>query len=116
MIPHARDPHAPLLRWLSELLADLPNDRQLPVARLENVATSPWSSITFSGHRHLVDLHLEGDAADVTRTTDALQRRLDKADPTLPGSVLIDCRRLATVTKRNGAEVDLSFELLTLED
>lgn len=78
---------------------------------VEEIASRPWSSATFSGARHVLRLRLTGDeaAAAADRGLEGIEDR----DFPLPGQILIDIA-LAARDDDEG-KVRLTLEALTVE-
>jgi hypothetical protein len=66
----------------------------------------PWASVTFSGARHWITLHVPSDRAGV------LEAELPEADFSLPGQLVADLA--ITATHALGAETQLDIEALTV--
>jgi len=66
----------------------------------------PWASVTFSGARHWITLHVPSDRAG------ALVAELPEADFNLPGQLVADLA--ITATHALGTETQLDIEALTV--
>ena len=78
---------------------------------VEEVASRPWASATFSGDRHALSLRLTGRNAH--GAADAVLPDLDEREFTLPGHVVVDIALRGA--ERDGDDVRLVLEALTIE-
>ncbi|MBC2778420.1 hypothetical protein [Parasphingopyxis marina] len=79
---------------------------------IEDVRTTPWASITFSGARHRIALRLEGASApDAAR---AMSEGLDYAEFDLGAYILVDIA--VAETRLAGDGVHLVIEALVIEN
>lgn len=117
--------HGALLRGLRRLmLADpmlaplMSADGHLPRVTVQGLASEPWASATFTGHRHRLDLKLRGLAGELERVRERLWRRLRDADIAMRGHVLIELSLASAETRieQDGEICCLTFEALTIED
>lgn len=124
MRPIMNDAHGALLRGVRRLisgdaeLARLLNaDSQLPSLLVEGLSSEAWSSATFTGHRHRLDLKLRGPG-EIAGLRERLEVRLRDPDIDIRGHVLVDMAlvRAETRVDDDGEICRLSFEALTVED
>lgn len=78
---------------------------------IEEIAGTPWASVTFSGARHRLVLRLSGPLAGAA--ADAVLPDLGEREFTLPGHILIDIA--CDAQARVGGDVLLTLEALTIE-
>lgn len=79
---------------------------------IEEIASRPWASITFSGARHRIALRLSGDQA--CAQADRLCDGLDHAEFDLGKHLLVD---IAIVEREEeDATIRILLEALTIED
>lgn len=79
---------------------------------VENVCSTPWSSITFSGARHHFSLRFDGDQA--ANHADALCDGLDYAEFDLGAYILVD---IAILECRTDAKcMTVGIEALTIDN
>ena len=75
-------PASAILRGINALIRIGPVDRQIPIVVVEDIRSTEWASITFTGLRHEFDLRLEGEPDSVAG---AIVRLVDDlADSELP--------------------------------
>lgn len=79
---------------------------------VEDVRSTPWSSITFSGARHRFSLRFDGDQA--AERAHALCDRLDYAEFDLGAHILVDIAVLENHTDSKHSNVVI--EALTIEN
>jgi hypothetical protein len=80
-------------------------------AFIEEIDSTPWASVTFSGARHRLALRLSGPLAGPA--ADAVLPDLGEREFALPGHILIDIACAAEA--RIGGDVLLTLEALTIE-
>lgn len=114
MRPLMTGAHGALLRALEKYF-DTERERNLPGLRIEGLRSESWASVTFSGHRHHLDL-----ALGVTQEAalDGLISTLSSAELVVPGHFVADVTLIAREWQRtaDGRRIRLSFEILTIED
>lgn len=102
----SRDATTALLRALAGAFGDLPG------YAVEAISSRAWSSATFTGARHVVQVRLAGDGA--VAAADAVAANLSEREFTLRGHVLAD---IALVSREATAGIErLRIEALTVED
>lgn len=79
-------------------------------AEVEEIASRPWASATFSGARHRLRLRLAGEAAEAV--ADAFLDGLADREFELAGHILAD---IGLVEEARGDGVHLTLEALTVE-
>ena len=118
------DAHGAMLRGIRKLSggdAALSNllhaDRQMPSLVVEGLSSEAWSSVTFAGHRHRLDLKLVS-SGEATSLRTRLEARLRDPEIDIRGHVLVDMTLVRAETRiEDGHEIcRLSFEALTVED
>lgn len=114
MRPVMRSAHGALLRAL-ERYFECERERNLPGLRLEGLRSESWASVTFSGHRHHLDL-VVGVAREPALNN--LISTLSTAELVVPGHFVADVSLIAREWRQTGEgrRVCLSFEILTIED
>jgi hypothetical protein len=80
--------------------------------RVEQLVSTPWASVTFSGARHRVTFTLEGAGAG--GAADAFLAGMHEAEFDLPEHILADIALAGE--DRAGDRVRLTLEALTVED
>ena len=63
-----------------------------PMLVVEGVISQPWSSATFDGERHRIDLRLHGSAAQIGEAIDRLIMLLPDAEFDLPGQIVAEAK------------------------
>ncbi len=58
-------PATAILRSLADIVRITALDREKPTLIVEDIRSTPWASITFTGLRHEFDLRLEGETESV---------------------------------------------------
>ena len=82
-----------------------------PFAKVGEIASAPWASITYSGERHRLKLAFAGP--DAAAAADAFLDGLGEREVPLRGHILID---IACVADERGEDgVRLTLEALTVE-
>lgn len=66
-----------------------------PMLVVEGVASRPWSSATFDGEHHRIDLRLHGSAEDIGDAVDRLLVLLPDAEFELPGQIVAEAKLVA---------------------
>lgn len=79
---------------------------------VEEMRTTPWASITFSGARHVIALRFEGE--DARRNAQALTDGLDYAEFDLGGHILADIIVVGSSFAEDNAR--LIIEALVIEN
>lgn len=120
------DAQGALLRAVRRMVCQDPmltafgTDRQLPILTIEGLESESWMSMTFSGHRHRLDLRIEGTSDELAAVRDRLAARLREADLDITGHALIDLALMKAETRaadHTGLEIcRMTFEALTVED
>lgn len=104
---------------LAPLWAEWPGSAGLSLASLES---RPWSSATFSGERHRLELRLRSrpqTPADTLAQVNVLIRHLDDVQLPISGHALIDFHFATARTEASpddGADCLICFDALTLAD
>ena len=80
---------------------------------VDELASRPWASVTFSGARHLVSLRLEGAGAGAA--ADAFLDGLAERVFELNGHILADMTLVSDMRGDHGNRVRLTLEALTVE-
>lgn len=89
-----------------------------PMLIIEGVTTQGWSSATFEGERHRLDLRLHGGAVEIGEALDRLVDRLPEAEFDLPGAIVAEARLTSLRVDPDPAAVALALtiEVLTVVD
>lgn len=95
---------------LGPLLRALANRAGAPPL-VEEIRSTPWASITFSGMRHRLALRFAGEAAEAR--ADAMTRGLDYAEFDLGRHLLVDIA--VAERERDEGGTRLVIEALTVE-
>lgn len=82
----------------------------------EDIQSRSWASATFTGTRHSLALHLEGDGAE--EAANAFADGLEEREFALRGHILADIALLSRTCSEGptGPRVRLSLEALTVEE
>lgn len=114
MRPVMTSAHGALLRAL-ERYFETERERNLPSLRIEGLRSESWASVTFSGHRHHLDLVI-GVAREIDLNN--LISTLSTAELVVPGHFVADVTLIARQWQQTaeGRQIRLSFEILTIED
>lgn len=83
-------PATAILRSINELVRIGLSDREIPIVVVEEIRTTEWASITFTGLRHEFDLRLEGDQDRVGAALAHLTDRLGEIDVPMAGHFLAE--------------------------
>ncbi len=108
-----------LVRQLATLIAGADEPAPMfPMLVLEAVTTRPWSSATFEGQRHRLDLRLHGDAACIGAALDRLIELLPEAEFELPRQIVAEARLTSLRVDPDPAvaALALTIEVLTVSD
>ena len=108
-----------LVKQLSRLIGDSAGPVPLyPMLVVEAATTRPWSSATFDGERHRLELRLHGTAADIGDALERLLERLPDAEFDLPGQIVAEAKLVALGVDPDPAvaAVALTIEVLTVVD
>lgn len=116
--------HGDAMAIVSQLIRQLQSGPAVapmfPMLIFEEISTRPWTSVTFAGELHRIDLLLRGAAVEVSDVLDRLVLRLAADDWTfdLPGAIVASVRlmRLSLGPDPAHADVALTFEVLTVVD
>ena len=89
-----------------------------PMLVLETATTKPWSSATFDGEIHRLELRLHGGAVEIGNALDRLIDRLPDAEFDLSGQFVADAKLLAfNLNPEPGVAVlSLIVEVMTVID
>ena len=89
-----------------------------PMLAVEGVLSTPWSSATFEGERHRLDLRLHGDSATIAAALDRLIALLPDAEFDLPGEIVAEARlvSMAVDPDPSVAALAIRIEFLTVVD
>lgn len=110
---------ARLVKTLARLIEDPAAPVPIyPMLVVEQVTSRPWSSATFDGERHRLDLRLHGDAQTVGDALDRLIATLPDAEFEIPGQIVAEARlvSLSVDPDPNVAALALVIEVLTVVD
>ena len=110
---------ARLVKTLARLIEDPAAPVPIyPMLVVEQVTSRPWSSATFDGERHRLDLRLHGDAPTVGDALDRLIAALPDAEFEIPGQIVAEARlvSLSVDPDPNVAALALVIEVLTVVD
>lgn len=86
-------------------------EQQGALVSIDEIASRPWASATFSGEGHTIGVRLGGPQAGTA--ADAVLPGLEECEIPLPGHILIDVA--CDGEMRTGGEVLLSLTALTIE-
>jgi hypothetical protein len=104
---------------LSSLWGEWPGSTGLSLGSLES---TPWSSASFAGERHLLELRLQtrpDSTGDGAHRIETIIAHLDNAELPLDGHALIDfrfCTARSTGCITESLDCRICFEALTLAD
>ena len=89
-----------------------------PMLVVEGVTTRPWSSATFEGERHRLELRLHGPADAVGEALDRLLVRLPEAEFSLPGQFVAEAKLVSVAVDPDPlvAALALVIDVLTVVD
>lgn len=90
-----------------------------PPLVIEDFATTPWASLTFSGNRHSLAVRLCGPALEVEHAYDRLQAVLTEPEIALPGHFLAEIGVSdvdAELDLEGNMTMAVSIEALTIEE
>jgi hypothetical protein len=89
-----------------------------PMLIVEDITTKPWSSATFDGERHRIELRLHGSADEIGDALDRLIILLPDAEFDLPGEIVAQAKLVALCVDPdpNVAALALVVEILTVTD
>ena len=108
-----------LVRQLSALIAPTASPVPMfPMLVVESVATRAWSSATFEGERHRLDLRLHGGAEAIGEALERLIELLPEAEFDLPGAIVAEAKltSLRVDPDPAAAALALTIEVLTVVD
>lgn len=108
-----------LVRQLAALVAGAAEPVPMfPMLVVENVTTRPWSSATFVGERHRLDLRLHSDSDCIGTALDRLVELLPDAEFELPGQIVAEAKLTALRVDPDPAvaALALTIEVLTVID
>lgn len=108
-----------LVRQLAALVAGAAEPVPMfPMLVVENATTRPWSSATFVGERHRLDLRLHGDSECIGAALDRLVELLPDAEFELPGQIVAEAKLTALRVDPDPAvaALALTIEVLTVID
>ena len=108
---------ARLVKALARLVAARP-DALFPMLVVEAASVRPWSSATFDGERHRLDLRLLGSAVEVGDGLERLMAGLADLDFGLTGQIVAEAKLLAVGVDPDPLVValTLAIEVLTVTD
>ena len=118
LVPAMRGTPARLVKSLAELVSRPGAQQLFPLLALEAATSVPWSSATFDGERHRLDVRLHGDAAGVGDALDRLVDGLAEHEFDLCGQIVAQARilRLSVDPDPLVVAVALTIEVLTVVD
>ncbi|WP_448586700.1 hypothetical protein [Thermaurantiacus sp.] len=102
--------------WFGSWLADGPDG---PGLVIEEFASEPWASLTFTGARHRLAIRLRGEEAAVERAWDRLEALLTAPDLPLAGHFLADFEigeRTGVLDEAGNLTLTIRIEALTIEE
>ena len=109
-----------LLRQIGNLVRIEPDDREKPILIVEEARTIDWASLTFVGQRHVLDLRIEGEVADVAAALAQVEAGLADTEFSITGHFLADIMAVPgsrQETRRGGHVAQrLRVEALVLKD
>jgi len=108
-----------LVKTIAQLVGDPGAVAPLyPMLMLESGTTRPWSSATFDGEHHRLELRLHGTAAAIGDALDRLVDGLPDAEFELPGQIVAEARLVAVGVDPDPAVAALSLvvEVITVVD
>lgn len=109
-----------IVKGLAEIAAgDEPQPVPMfPLLVIVSCTTLPWSSATFDGERHCLELRLLGDVEVVSAALDRLIDNLPHADFNLPGQIVAECRivRMSVDPDPATTAVAMTVHALTVVD
>lgn len=78
-------PATAIVRGINELVRIGGSDRQIPIVIVEEIRTTEWASITFTGLRHEFDLRFEGERDSIAATIIGLADGLGDTEIAMSG-------------------------------
>ncbi len=108
-----------LVRQLAALIAPPVSPVPMfPMLVVEGVTTRAWSSATFEGERHRLDLRLHGGAEAIGEALERLIELLPEAEFDLPGAIVAEAKLTSLRVGPDPAEtaLALTIEVLTVVD
>ena len=125
MQPFASRIHGPLRAALLDLLGGAAEAggiaaaaREVPILTVEDIAVEEWASLTFEGHRHRVELCLDGAPALVEAAAKVFAAKLGEVEFDVAGEIVADIALTSTALVRGGGRTSrrLCFEVLTIAE
>ena len=89
-------PATAIVRHIQQLARIGVEDREKPTMIVEDIQSTDWASITFSGHRHVLDLRLEGESDVVAATIVRLADEIGTVDLPIAGHFVAEIAVTAT--------------------
>lgn len=108
--------------WAPQALADAASSSEaFGVQRLviEDFASEPWASLTFSGMRHSLAIRLHGTQTAVESAYDRLEALLTEPDLDLPGHFLAEMELVESngeIHPDGSMSLGIQFDALTIEE
>lgn len=103
--------------WFEPWLEDNANQQFSLV--IEDFASEPWASLTFTGMRHSIDIRLCGPQMDVEAAYDRLEVLMREPDLNMPGHFLADIERVHSngeIGRYGQMTLRLRYEALTIAE
>lgn len=88
--------------------ADIPRNRIL----LRDAVSVDWCSLTFTGERHQLELHVTGP--DSRMAVDRMCHKLEEAEFSIPGLIVADVALIGEPTHERDGSTTISIEALTV--
>ena len=91
----------------------------VPKLVIEDFASEPWASLTFSGMRHSLAIKLHGRQNDVETAYDRLEALLTEPDLNMPGHFLAEMELIESsgeIHLDGSMSLGIQFEALTIEE
>ncbi len=107
-----------LVKSLAGLAAGRTPAPLFPLLALEGVTSKPWSSATFDGARHRLDLRLHGSADEIGAALDRIVDGIAEHEFDLPGQIVASARLVGVSVDPDPMVVALALtvEVLTVLD
>jgi hypothetical protein len=90
-----------------------------PTLVIEEFASEPWASLTFSGTRHSLSIRLRGAQQDVESAYDRLECLLIEPDLDIPGHFLAEIELVESegeIYSDGSMTLGIQFDALTIEE
>lgn len=114
MRPMISDAQGGILRAICDFFEKDQSARDYPSVVVEAASSESWASVTFTGHRHHLELSFEGGGVE---RVDSLMQMLTSAELVVPGHIVVDIAMIAhEIHDGHPPRHKLSLEALTVAD